>query len=104
MSATVDSELPRYTEIARDTARVVPDSAGSSRPFKSEFKTGLQDEKGYAWLVLRVQSRSPSASSVPFFTEGDTISGVVELDAAKTDSVKAVFIEVRMFGLVREGY
>jgi hypothetical protein len=97
MATSADPELPGYAEIARDTVIATPTTANPtyiiSSPYKSEFRTGLQDEGGYAWLVLRVKSRSPSAKNVPFFVEGDTISGVVELDATKTDSIKAVFVE-----------
>jgi hypothetical protein len=96
---TTDPELPDYADIAGDTALMPPplvDSMGttSSLLYKSEFMTGLQDEAGYAWLLLRVKSRSPSAKTTPFFVEGDTISGTVELNPSKTDSVKAVSVEV----------
>ncbi|KXN82850.1 hypothetical protein AN958_02124 [Leucoagaricus sp. SymC.cos] len=98
-SDEVDPELPNYAEIAGDTAVITsandnPTSLISTSPWRSEFRTGLQDETGYAWLVLRVKSRSPNAKNNLFFVEGDTISGVVELDAGKISSVKTVFIEV----------
>lgn len=97
MTSTTDPELPEYSDIGRDTEisaspprRNPPESALSS----SEYKTGLQDDKGYAWLGLRVKSRSPNTKVMPFYMEGDRIPGVVDLDSAKTDSVKAVFVEV----------
>ncbi|KAF5360495.1 hypothetical protein D9756_004927 [Leucocoprinus leucothites] len=99
MATLTDTELPEYADISRDTAIATSDSTNApsvaSSPYKSEFKTGLQDEAGYSWLLLRVQSRSPSAKNLPFFVEGDTISGVVELDATKTSSVKEVLVEIQ---------
>ncbi|KAF9450553.1 hypothetical protein P691DRAFT_788998 [Macrolepiota fuliginosa MF-IS2] len=100
MSSTADLEPPQYTEITRDTPIAAISAEGGTLHatrslYKSEFRTGLQDENGYAWLVLRVKSRSPSAASIPFFMEGDIISGFVELDSAKTSSAKAVFVEIQ---------
>ncbi|KAJ3572953.1 hypothetical protein NP233_g2737 [Leucocoprinus birnbaumii] len=93
-----DPELPGYNDIVNVPATgSIPSNARveSYSPYKSEFKTGLPDDSGYYWLVLRVKSRSPSAKNVPFFLEGDTISGLVELDATKTSSVKEVSVELQ---------
>jgi hypothetical protein len=86
------AELPNYAEAAGDSSL---NYLHSESPNRSLFKTGLQDEKGYAWLTLQISNRSPTAASVPYFLEGDAIAGVVHLDAEKTDSVKAVYVEVR---------
>lgn len=93
-SATLsnEAELPNYADVA-GSSRSIPYLSES--PPESQFKTGLQDEKGYAWLTLQMNSRSPTTASAPSFMEGDSITGVVHLDAEKTDSVKAVYIEVR---------
>ncbi|KAF7768260.1 hypothetical protein Agabi119p4_7503 [Agaricus bisporus var. burnettii] len=92
-SATFSSEaeLPNYADVT-GSSRSIPYLSES--PPESQFKTGLQDEKGYAWLTLQMNSRSLTTASAPSFMEGDSITGVVHLDAEKTDSVKAVYIEV----------
>jgi hypothetical protein len=87
------AELPNYADVAGDSSLNLFYPQAES-PNRSQFKTGLQDEKGYAWLTLQISNRSPTTKSVPLFLEGDTITGVVHLDAEKTDSVKAVYIEV----------
>lgn len=98
MPSATDPELPDYADVTgppTTNSTIHLESQGRARsPHGSEFRTGLQDDHGYAWLILQLKSRSPSATSIPFFVEGDVISGVVELDTAKTDSVKAVLIEV----------
>lgn len=91
-NSDVAAELPKYADVAGDSS---PNLFHSESPNRSQFKTGLQDGKGYAWLTLQVGSRSPSAASPPLFFEGDTITGIVHLDADKTDSVKLVYVEVR---------
>ncbi|KAJ7104002.1 hypothetical protein B0H15DRAFT_942036 [Mycena belliarum] len=84
-----DPELPGYT--ARAAPQAGPAAAGASR---TEHKWSLES-KGRAWLFLFVHSRSPTATSPPFYFEGDSVSGRVELDLDKSESLKGVVIGIQ---------
>ncbi|KAJ7126829.1 hypothetical protein C8R44DRAFT_105996 [Mycena epipterygia] len=81
-----DTELPGYTSRA-----AAPAALGASR---SEHKYSLET-KGRHWLFIFVKSRSPSAASLPFFLEGDTVAGRVELDIDKSEAVKGISIGIQ---------
>ncbi|KAJ7094274.1 hypothetical protein C8R44DRAFT_645459, partial [Mycena epipterygia] len=53
------------------------------------------ETKGRHWLFIYVKSRSPSPASHPFFLEGDTVAGRVELDIDKTEAVKSITIAIQ---------
>ncbi|KAJ7455298.1 hypothetical protein B0H11DRAFT_2161072 [Mycena galericulata] len=78
-------ELPGYT------SRAAPAAAGTAR---SEHKYSLENN-GRPWLFIFVSSRSPSAASAPFFLEGDTVSGRVELDLDKAEGLKGISIAIQ---------
>jgi hypothetical protein len=46
------------------------------------------------WLTLLVSSRSPKPKLLPFFIGKDTISGIVELELAKPETVREVKVTV----------
>ncbi|KAJ6576650.1 hypothetical protein DFH09DRAFT_1149931 [Mycena vulgaris] len=81
-----DDELPGYTSRA-----AAPAAAGASR---TEHKYSLET-KGRPWLFIFVKSRSPNAASPPFYLEGDTIAGRVELDLDKAESSKGITIGIQ---------
>lgn len=86
-----DNELPGYT-----TRAAAPAAAGTAR---TEHKYSLESN-GRPWLSIYVSSRSPSASSAPFFLEGDTISGRVELNLEKAEGLKGISIAVGLPSLL----
>ncbi|KAJ7476021.1 hypothetical protein FB451DRAFT_265026 [Mycena latifolia] len=86
--ANDDHELPGYTSRAAPTAAA---AAGVSR---TEHKYSLET-KGRAWLFIFVKSRSPNATSPPYYLEGDTVAGRVELDLDKAESLKSISIGVQ---------
>lgn len=73
-------ELPSYT----------PPPIASE---KSEHTSSLETGKGRKWLVLKVKSRG-NASSLPLYYEKDIISGRVELDLEKGETIKGVVVSV----------
>ncbi|RDB25619.1 hypothetical protein Hypma_006736 [Hypsizygus marmoreus] len=73
-----DSELPEY--VARQT--------GSEHSYSLE-------SKGQKWITLLVHSRASNRSTaLPAFEEGDKISGRVELNLEKIETIKAITITV----------
>ena len=48
------------------------------------------------WLTLRVSSRSPKSKLLPLFIGKDSISGTVELELAKPETVREVKVTVRV--------
>jgi hypothetical protein len=48
------------------------------------------------WLTLRVSSRSPKSKLLPLFIGKDSISGMVELELAKPETVREVKVTVRV--------
>jgi hypothetical protein len=78
-------ELPGYTSRAP-----APTAAGVSR---TEHKYFLET-KGRPWLLIFIKSRAANAGSLPYFLQGDTVAGRVELDIEKAESFKAVSVAV----------
>jgi len=82
-----DTELPSYDTRAQ---RQQPQITGS------EHRKYLERGKDQKWLSLFVKSRSRDAASMPIFFEDDDISGRVEVDLDKAESVKSVTISVSL--------
>lgn len=53
------------------------------------------ERNGKIWLSLHVRSRAKSAASPPIYTEGDIVSGRVELHFDKPEKIKGINIAVR---------
>jgi hypothetical protein len=74
----------------------------STSPIRTQHRycltNGNVDGKGKGndqpWLTLLVRSRSPKSKFLPLFIGKDTISGVVELDLAKPETVRKVEVTV----------
>ena len=59
-----------------------------------EHQRSLERGKNQKWLSLFVRSGAKNATSMPMFFENDDISGRVEIDLDKAESVKSVTISV----------
>lgn len=76
-------------------------SLSSPSPLRTQHRycltNGNDNGKGndQPWLTLLVSSRSPKQKFLPLFIGKDTISGVVELDLAKPETVREVKVTVR---------
>ncbi|EIW83921.1 hypothetical protein CONPUDRAFT_51562 [Coniophora puteana RWD-64-598 SS2] len=81
-------QLPAYSESSA--------GASTSRPAnaRSEYTVSLETSKGEKWLTLRARSRAQDSSSLPSFLEGDVISGNVDMEVAKSESIKAITVMV----------
>jgi hypothetical protein len=79
-----DNELPSYA------ARV-------QTPKGSEHHKYLERSKGQKWLSLFVKSWARDAASMPMFFENADISGRVEVDLDKAESIKGITISVSHF-------
>ncbi|KAJ7761956.1 hypothetical protein DFH07DRAFT_956974 [Mycena maculata] len=86
MAKVAGDELPGYT-----TRAAAPTAAGTSR---TEHKCSLENA-GKPWLLMFISSRSPSAASAPFFLEGDTVAGRVELNLDKAEGLKGISIAIQ---------
>jgi hypothetical protein len=73
-------------------------SSSSISSIRSQHRYCLTNGKGKGndqpWLTLLVSSRSPRPKFLPFFIGKDTISGIVELDLAKPETVREVKVTV----------
>jgi hypothetical protein len=58
------------------------------------YQRSLERGNNQKWLLLFVRSGSKDASSMPMFFENDDISGRVEIDLDKAESVKSITITV----------
>lgn len=87
----MDEELPDYS--AAPSSPAVGSSSNVSQT-GSQHISSLQDSKGSKWLTLTVNSRSPTSTSLPVVYEGDAISGQVDFEMLKSDSIKGVSIKV----------
>jgi len=70
----------------------------STSPLRSEHRYCLMNGKGKGddrpWLTLFVNSRSPKPNFLPFFVGKDAISGTVELDLEKPETIREVKVTV----------
>ncbi|KAF8123480.1 hypothetical protein EV363DRAFT_1228821 [Boletus edulis] len=87
----MDSELPRYSEAPSSTTA---GSSSNDARTRSEHSISLQDSKGFKWLALTVSSRAPTSASPPVFYEGDVVSGQVDLDVLKSESIRGISIKI----------
>ncbi|KAF9234223.1 hypothetical protein BU15DRAFT_65891 [Melanogaster broomeanus] len=93
----MDFELPAYSASEFPPNPPPSHSAGSSTnttQHGSLHSSSLEDSKGHKWLTLTVHSRAPHASSPPCFYQGDVISGQVDIDALKSESIGGIAIKV----------
>ncbi|KIJ12780.1 hypothetical protein PAXINDRAFT_117723 [Paxillus involutus ATCC 200175] len=89
----MDSELPGYSPPLPPPSQSAGSSANTAQA-GSQHLSSLEDSKGYKWLSLTVSSRAPNPASLPCFYQGDIISGQVDLDVLKSESIKAITIKV----------
>jgi hypothetical protein len=101
-SLTFSHLLAKEDILAPSLARF-PSSASqssSTSPIRTQHQYCLTDGKGKGndrpWLTLRVKSRSPKSKLLPLFIGKDSISGVVELELAKPETVREVKVTVRV--------
>ncbi|KAJ3757691.1 hypothetical protein EV360DRAFT_45536 [Lentinula raphanica] len=67
-------------------------TTGSVETFEHCFP---MERNGKVWLSLYVRSRAKSAASPPIYTEGDTVSGRVELDLDRPEKVKGITVTMQ---------
>ncbi|KAF8802487.1 hypothetical protein BYT27DRAFT_7341372 [Phlegmacium glaucopus] len=80
-----DAELPSYTRVQTQQSPI----SGSVH------ERYLGEGKYRKWLSLSVKSSSRDAGSMPVFFEDDDISGQVEVDLEKAESIKGVTISIQ---------
>ena len=61
---------------------------------QSEHSYALETTKGKKWLLLFVKSRSNDPKSLPIFYEKDIVSGRIELDLEKAETIKGLLVSV----------
>ena len=73
-------------------------SSSSTSSIRTQHQYCLTNGKGKSndrpWLTLRVSSRSPKSKLLPLFIGKDSISGIVELELAKPETVREVKVTV----------
>jgi hypothetical protein len=71
-------------------------SSSSTSPIRSEHRYCLTKGKGNdrPFLTLLVSSRSPRPKFLPLFIGKDSISGTVELDLEKPETIREVKVTV----------
>jgi len=105
------SSPPRYSGGRRHSALPGRVSAGSELPAYSRRTTLAQpvnvrreptehifqcsEGKGRPWVTLRLLSSAKSAKSLPTYFEKENITGSLEIDAERGDSIQAVSVTVR---------
>ncbi|KAJ7227371.1 hypothetical protein GGX14DRAFT_419298 [Mycena pura] len=90
----MENELPGYSERRPPGYTAKSDAAAAAGTDHTEHKYSLET-KGRHWLFIFVRSRSPAATSSPYFVQADTVAGRVELDLDKAESVKGVSVQIR---------
>ena len=75
-------------------------SSSSTSSIRTQHQYCLTIGKGKGndrpWLTLRVNSRSPKSKLLPLFIGKDPISGIVELELIKPETVREVKVTVRV--------
>jgi hypothetical protein len=75
-------------------------SSSSASSIRTQHQYCLTNGKGKGndrpWLTLRVSSRSPKSKLLPLFIGKDSISGIVELELVKPETVREVKVTVRV--------
>ncbi|KAH7903087.1 hypothetical protein BJ138DRAFT_1021168, partial [Hygrophoropsis aurantiaca] len=88
----MENELPGYSGPAPPQ---YDESSNASRGLTEHYvalETSLGS--GQKWLHLSVNSRAANPTSLPAFYAGDVISGHVDMDVAKSESVKEITVKV----------
>lgn len=88
------SELPPYTRRNTLTQPV------NLRREPTEHVFQLSDGKPKPWVTLKIYSSAKSSKSLPTFFEKEDITGQVELDAERGDSIQAVTAVVCFFVVI----
>ncbi|KAJ3795796.1 hypothetical protein GGU11DRAFT_746737 [Lentinula aff. detonsa] len=93
---SVDEMLPAYSQrpeprTASRWSMGTLATASSAENFEHCFP---MERNGKVWLSLHVRSRAKSTSSPPIYTEGDTVSGRVELHFDKPEKIKGITVAV----------
>jgi len=86
----MDSELPGYSEASNTSAT----TAALASTARSQHSVSLEDTKGFKWLALTVNNRASAPNSLPVFYEGEVISGQVDFDVVKSESIKGISIKI----------
>ncbi|THH15557.1 hypothetical protein EW146_g4933 [Bondarzewia mesenterica] len=84
-----DSELPEYSP---RTSRPRP---AQTNPYNCKHKVSLENSKGRAWVSLLVNSRAQNANHMPLFFDRDVISGEVQVNLDKAESIKGITVTMR---------
>jgi hypothetical protein len=75
-------------------------SATATRPgtgasnFRHKHRYALQDKSGSDWVSFKVKSRAADPKHTPLVFGGDIIEGEVQLNLAKTETLKDLTITV----------
>lgn len=82
------AELPAYSspEVSRSSA--------TRQQTEHVISLFVSEKNTHQWLKLIVKSWAPSAKHLPTFVEGTPITGIVELDLPKPESIKAIVVSV----------
>lgn len=93
--------LPKEDTISPSLTQLSSPAASScSSVIRTQHQYCLANGKGKGddrpWLTLRVSSRSPKSKLLPLFIGKDSISGIVELEFAKPETVREVKVTVRV--------
>jgi hypothetical protein len=93
--------FPKEDNPASSSQTQLPSPGGlssSTSSIRTEHRYCLTNGKGKGnakpWLTLLVNSRSPKPNFLPLFIGKDTISGTVELELAKPETVREVKVTV----------
>lgn len=97
----VPDGLPAYAPVARTRLQtssrrssVISAATASSSRGPVEHCFSLYDSKNVPWATLRLQSHSSSARFLPSYFEGQPISGRVDLNLSKPETIHGVSIIV----------
>jgi hypothetical protein len=88
-------DLPSY----RPPAPLRPgiSSAPSSTVDATTHQWSLTNRNQRPWVTLKLKSRARATTNRPYFFQGDTLDGEVELNLERPDSIRAVEVEVSGF-------
>lgn len=69
-------------------------SAPDERP-PVQHTYSLNTSSNLPWLTVKLRNWAPHVKSIPIYFEGQSITGLVELDLGVPDRIKAVVVHVR---------
>ncbi len=91
----------------KDTLVSLPSPAGpssSTSSIRTQHRYCITNGKGKgndgSWLTLLVSSRSPKSNLLPLFIGKDSVSGIVELELDKPETVREVKVTVCGFPIM----